>query len=963
MQKKRNHAELEKRIKALEKEVAEHKRLSGRLTLLSSAVDQSSEGIALVDLNGLLEYVNEAFARMHGYSSHELTGENLSVLHTLEQMPEVDAANRQVKERGEFLGEIWHVRRDGTVFPTLMHNSLLRDETGQPNGMIGTARDIAEWKTMEKNLRQENGYLSSLHETVVGLMSRLELNDLLETISVRAGSLMGTPHAFVYLVDPGTHELLMRVGLGVYERIVGFRLKAGEGLSGKVLKTGKPLIVDDYRTWPGRSKDRAFDNIRSIIGVPLKTGSQTLGVIGLSLINSERRFGEAEIAQLSRFAELASIAIDNAVLYSNLEKELVERSRIEKVLRESEARYRSVFENSSAAMMIIEGDKTISMVNTGFEKLSGYPRSEIEGKKKWTEFVVEKDLKKMKSYHEERRKTKWKAPSEYEFSFIDKKGVIKNLLLKIGMIPGTLRSVASLLDISKRKKTEESLKREKEKFRVLVEKAPLGVSLIGKDGRYKYVNSKFVEFFGYGLEDISTGKDWFSKVFPDPDFRKKAIAFWKCDHDKAKVGEVRPRIMDVMCHDGFQKTVSFRSVSMQDGDQLIIYEDITKSKQMEAQLLQAQKMEAIGTLAGGIAHDFNNLLQAILGYTQMLIMEKEREDKEYHRLGQIEKAARRASELTLQLLTFSRKVESHLRPVDLNQEIRQVEKLLKRTLPKMIDIELFLQDDLRVINADPSQIEQILMNLAVNARDAMPEGGKLIIETENVVLEEEYCRIHLGARPGSFSLLTVSDTGCGMDSKTVEHIFEPFYTTKEMGRGTGLGLSMAYGIIKSHGGYIMCYSEPGVGTTFKIYMPCEGTMNNEEPERVQEAPMPEGGTETILLVDDEEPLRELGELMLKKFGYRVLTAPDGESALEIYRQKGETISLVILDIIMPGMGGRRCLEELLRIDPDVRVVVSSGYSVNGAAGETLDAGGRGFISKPYEIRQMLKVVRKALNTE
>jgi len=961
MQKNRNQVELENRIKSLEKELAEHKRLKDRLTLLSSAVDQSSEGIALANLDGRLEYVNEAFGRMHGYSPDELTGKNLSVFHTAEQMPSVNAANLQVKEKGEFFGELWHVRRDGTVFPTRMHNSLLRDEAGHPMGIIGTVRDIAEWKGMEETLRRENVYLSSLHETVLGLMSRHELSDLLETISVRAGSLIGTPNAFVYLVDPETHELLMRVGLGVYEKIVGFRLKMGEGLSGRVLKTGKPLIVDDYSTWSNRSKDRVFDDIRSIIGVPLKTGSKTRGVIGLGLIDPERRLGEAEIAQLSRFAELAAIALDNAVMYSNLQNELMERSRIENVLRESEARYRSVFENSSAAMMIIEGDKTISMVNTEFEKLSGYPRSQIEGKKKWMEFVVEEDLKMMKRYHEERRKAKEKAPSEYEFSFIDKKGAIKNILLKIGMIPGTSRSVASLLDISNRKKAEESLKREKEKFRVLVEKAPLGVSLIGKDGRYIYVNPKFVEFFGYGPEEISTGKEWFSKAYPDQESRKKAVAFWKSDHDKAKPGVARPRILQVTCEDGSQKTVNFRSVSMQDGDQLVIYEDITKSQQMEAQLLQAQKMEAIGTLAGGIAHDFNNLLQAILGYTQMLMIERGKEDKEYLRLGEIEKAARRASELTLQLLTFSRKVESHLRPVDLNQEIRQVEKLLKRTLPKMIDIKLFLQDDLRVINADPSQMEQILMNLAVNARDAMPEGGKLVIETENVILEEEYCRVHLGAKPGPFSLITVSDTGCGMDPETVEHIFEPFYTTKEKGRGTGLGLSMVYGIIKNHGGYIMCYSEPGEGTSFKIYLPVERETNNQEPERVEEAPMPKGGAETILLVDDELPLRELGEQMLKRFGYRVLTAPDGETALEIYRQKGEEISLVILDIIMPGMGGRRCLEALLRIDPDARIVVSSGYSINGANGETLDAGSRGFISKPYEIRQMLKVVRKALD--
>lgn len=961
MQKMPSNDELEKRIKALEEEVAEYKRIKESLTHISSAVEQSTEGIALFDLDGRLEYANDAFARMHGYSADELQGRDLSVFHTPEQMPSVDAANQRLKDQGEFRGEIWHVRRDGAIFPSLMHNSLLRDERGRLIGLICMIRDITERKNMEETLRQENIYLSSIHETILGLMSRLELRDLLETLCVRAGSLMGSSHAFVYIVDPETHDLVMRVGVGIYENTMGFRLKEGEGLSGKVLKTGKPLIVDDYSIWPKKVEDRAFDDIRSIIGLPLKTGTQTRGVIGLALTNPERSFGEEDIFNLSRFAELASIALDNAVLYSNLQRELIERSRMEDVLRESESRYRSVFENSSAATVIIEGDKTISMVNAEFEKLSGYPRSHIEGKKKWTEFVVEDDLKRMKSYHEKRRNIKGDAPSEYEFRFIGKGGDAKNILLKIGMIPGTLKSVASLLDISERKKAEELRKREEEKFRLLVEQAPLGVSLIGPDGRYKYVNPKFVKLFGYGPEEISTGKEWFTKAYPDPEYRKEAMASWKENYEKAKAEETNPWVLDVTCRDGSQKTINFQSVSMQDGDQLILYEDITKSKQLEAQLLQAQKMEAIGTLAGGIAHDFNNLLQAVLGYTQMLILDKEKESQEYQRLREIEKAARRASELTLQLLTFSRKVESHLRPVDLNQEIRQVKELLKRTLPKMIEIELFLQDDLKVLNADAPQMEQILMNLAVNARDAMPEGGKLIIETENVVLDEEYCRVHLGAKPGPYLLLTVSDTGCGMDPETVEHIFEPFYTTKEKGRGTGLGLSMVYGIIKNHGGYIICYSEPEEGTTFKIYLPIDREKNDIETDQIEKVEMPVGGSETILLVDDEESLRVLGEHMLKRFGYRVLTAFDGESALEIYRQKGRKIALVILDLIMPGMGGRKCLEDLLRIDPEARIIISSGYSINSSAGEALDAGALGFISKPYDIRQMLKVVRKVLD--
>jgi len=394
-----------------------------------------------------------------------------------------------------------------------------------------------------------------------------------------------------------------------------------------------------------------------------------------------------------------------------------------------------------------------------------------------------------------------------------------------------------------------------------------------------------------------------------------------------------------------------------------VFKDVTEQERLEQQLQQAQKMEAIGTLAGGIAHDFNNLLQAILGYTQILTMEKGENDPDLSRLQQIENSAMRASELTQQLLAFSRKVESKLRPVDLNLEVKQVEKLLKRTIPKMISIELHLQKNLQVVNADPAQVEQVMMNLGVNARDAMPEGGKLIIETENAFLDEHYCRTHPGAAVGQYVCLSMTDTGDGMDRETLDHIFEPFYTTKEVGKGTGLGLSMVYGIVKSHRGYIMCYSEPGAGSTFKIYLPAvEEERREQEAEPEREAQI-EGGEETILLVDDEELLRDIGKEILEQFGYAVVTAPDGETALKLYAERKQEISLVILDLMMPGMGGKQCLEQLLATASDTKVVIASGYSVNGPAKATLKAGAKGFIKKPFELKQMLKVVREVLDQE
>jgi CheY-like chemotaxis protein len=279
----------------------------------------------------------------------------------------------------------------------------------------------------------------------------------------------------------------------------------------------------------------------------------------------------------------------------------------------------------------------------------------------------------------------------------------------------------------------------------------------------------------------------------------------------------------------------------------------------------------------------------------------------------------------------------------------------------MIEIELHLAEDLKIVHADPVQLEQVLMNLAVNSKEAMPEGGKFIIETRNVHLDKDYCDEHLGAKPGDYALLTVTDTGYGMDKNTLAHLFEPFFTTKDPGRGTGLGLATVYGIVKSHAGYIMCYSEVGQGTTFKVYLPVVDQAPEETSRPQIDTTVTEGGDETILLVDDDEDVREIGRRMLESFGYRVLSAPDGETAVLEYGKGPRKVALIVLDLIMPGMGGRRCLDELLCIDPRAKVLIASGHAMNDSVKESIAAGAKGFVGKPYDVRQLLRAVREILD--
>ena len=389
--------------------------------------------------------------------------------------------------------------------------------------------------------------------------------------------------------------------------------------------------------------------------------------------------------------------------------------------------------------------------------------------------------------------------------------------------------------------------------------------------------------------------------------------------------------------------------------------DITEKQRLEAELLQAQKMEAVGTLAGGIAHDINNVLQIISGYIQILETRRVSEPDSQRYLENIKKATERAANITRQLLLYSRKVECRPVPMDVNEHIVSVCRLLERTIPRMISINLHLQGDLQCVNADPVQFEQVIMNLAVNARDAMPEGGQLDIETRNVLVDQEMSREHAGLESGSFVLLTVSDNGTGMDEETLSRIFDPFFSTKEEGKGTGLGLAIVYGIVRKHKGFIYCSSTPGQGTCFSIFLPaCSGKEEIAEVSSDAAVEDITGSAETILVVDDEEGILEIEQEMLSLHNYQVLTASSGEEALEVFTEHQAEIGLVILDINMPGMGGYQCLVELKRMNPDLKVIIATGYAGDSQVSRVFDAGVADIVQKPFKMNDLLPKIRKII---
>ncbi|MBW2117664.1 MAG: PAS domain S-box protein, partial [Deltaproteobacteria bacterium] len=597
-------------------------------------------------------------------------------------------------------------------------------------------------------------------------------------------------------------------------------------------------------------------------------------------------------------------------------------------------------------------------MNTEFEKLSGYSQDEVVGKKRWTGFVVKEDLEKMETYHAKRRENGEEEPTEYEFRFVDKHGNIKDVVNTVGMIPGTKKSVASLMDVTSRKRAEEAVRQSEQRYRFLVENVLLGLFICEMpSGRFLFLNQRIREIFGY-REDEGLDTSIWDAIHPDEhNLLKKRI--------EAKIkGKLPPSdsvIYTAIKKDGSHfrveinaSPVTYQGISAMQG----VAVDVTEKEILENQLQQARKMEAIGTLAGGIAHDFNNLLMAMQGNTSLMLLDVDSNHPHHEKLKNIEQYVQRGADLTKQLLGFARGGKYEVRPTDLNELMMKSSEMFGRT-KKEITIHSKYQQGLWTVEVDQGQIEQVLLNLYVNAWQAMPGGGNLFIQTENVILDETYAKLFKLA-PGKYVKIAVMDTGVGMDESTSQRIFDPFFTTKEMGRGTGLGLASAYGIINNHGGVIYVYSEIGEGTTFNIYLPA-----SEKEITTEKVPHEDllRATGTILLVDDEEMIIDVGGQMLEKLGFEVLIARNGKEAMEVYEKNRDRIDIVVLDMIMPGMGGGETYDKLKENNPDIKVLLSSGYSIDGRATEILDRGCNGFIQKPFDIEKLSHSIRKTIDRD
>jgi two-component system cell cycle sensor histidine kinase/response regulator CckA len=736
--------------------------------------------------------------------------------------------------------------------------------------------------------------------------------------------------------------------------------RPGECLCGLVASSREPVYSMDIHGDRRCTLDECKDaGLRSFAGLPLMDGDEILGLLGVT--SSTPRDFSKEAPFLEDLARQVGVALQNAFRHeevknraAELERRLDEARHIEDALRESEAKYRLLVEHAPAGILEVDfGTDRFLNVNDVMCEYTGYTREEFLSMSPFD--ILTEESQDLFSERLIKTGSGEKVPEAVEYRVRTKSGRELWVILNARQTYENGKAVGATVvvhDITELKRVEEARRESEEKYRLLVENANDGI-FIAQSGVIKFPNPKTQEILGYTALELAE-TPYLDMIHPED--RHIVIERKR----RRNQGEDLPNTYSLRITnssgDELWAQVNAVDITWEGAEATLNFvRDITPHKRLEAQFSQAQKMEAVGTLAGGIAHDFNNLLMGIQGNVSLMLLDIDEGDPHYDRMKNIEHQVLSGAELTRQLLGFARGGKYEVKAVNLNELVEESAAMFGRA-KKEIEIHRGYQEDLSPVEVDQGQIEQVLLNLFVNAWQAMPGGGKLFLKTKDVILDRTGCK-PFRVVPGRYVKLAVTDTGMGMDEATRQRIFEPFFTTKDRGIGTGLGLASVYGIIKNHGGIIEVSSKVGKGTTFTIYLPASERhieTDGETSEKILQ------GKETVLLVDDEEMVIYVGKQMLERLGYQVLPARSGKEAVRVYRENKERINLVILDMIMPKLSGGETYEEIRQVNPDVKVLLSSGYSIDGQATEILRRGCDGFIQKPFTLEQLSRKVREIL---
>lgn len=888
-----------------------------------------------------VNFVSTYVERMLGYTVDEWLSEQdfwLKVVH-----PDDEARVRNEVEQYLLTGlsgpvEHRFMAKDGRVIWVETHTAAITDVNDSPIGIRGVTIDISDRKRGE----QERHVIS---EIIDASLTSKTLEHFLELTHKAIATRIYSQNFFVMLHDPKTDEIEFEFWVDKYDEKPAPR-PLGNDFCGYVLRTGEPLLLDEELTNRMIANGDAIHSgspSPSWVGLPLRTPQRTVGVMVLQHYEMDGAFGQQDLEFLAAVAEQIAMAI--------------ERKEAENALAESAERYRLLFSKNPLPMWVYD-TATLEFLATNDAAVRQYGYTEDEFlSMTLADIRPPEDLPKL---HDSVRSHTSGLRIGQMWRHLKKNGTVIDVEVASHALTFAGRPARIVLakDITESKLAAVALRSSEERYRELVENAIDIIYTHDLSGRFLSVNRVAEQVTGYTTAEILKMN---LENTVAPEYLEKAHLMIEANVR----GENVPAFdLEIIAKDGSRIPVEVNTrLLMADGKPVGIQgiaRNIIDRKTLEEQLRQAQKMEAVGLLAGGVAHDFNNLLTAISGYSDLTLLKMNREDPLREYVMEVKSAGERAAGLTTQLLAFSRKQVLMPRVHNLNTVIKEIEKMLRRIIRESVDLKVVLDPDLANIKADPGQIEQVIMNLAVNARDAMPEGGTLTIETQNIYLDADYVTQHIDVQPGPFVRLTVTDTGHGMDEATKKSAFVPFFTTKAVGSGTGLGLSTVHGIVKQSGGDIIIYSEPGHGTSFKLYFPCV-TESVQIPRWHEDGPSNYVGTETILLVEDDEIVRNLVRTVLHDLGYEVLEAENGSEALSVCKRFAAKIDLVLTDLIMPVMGGTELKKELVKIIPDVKMLFMSGYTDEAISESGLLTEGSAFIEKPFSPERLSRKIRQILS--
>jgi two-component system cell cycle sensor histidine kinase/response regulator CckA len=881
-------------------------------------IENIRDGYFEVDLAGNFTFFNKSICEMHGYPREELMGmNNRQYTDKANAKKSFDAFNNIY--RTGISGSIFDyeiTRKDGTKRQVEVAASLKKDESGRPIGFYGIARDITERKKAEETIRQSEERYRTILDEMEEVYFEVDL----------AGNFTFLNDAVCRLLKYPKEDLLGK----------SFRIH--------VHKDDIPILYD------------AFGKI-------YKTG-MTIRDIRYKAVRSDGTIGFAEIAGLPLLNRQGEI-----IGFRGIGQEITRHMQMEENLWQSEEKYRNIIEDIQDGYFELDLSGSLTFFNESICKIHGYSREELMGMNHRQFADKENSIKAYEAFN--KIYNTGTSSNLFDYEIIRKDGTRRQVEISASLIKDSAGKPigfrGTTRDVTERKKMEEMLRQSEERYRTILDETEDAYFEVDIKGNITFLNDAICRLLRYPREELM-GKSFRVHV-AEEDMHIVYDAFALIYNTGKPVRDIRYKAVRRDGTTGYAEMtgfplrnrngeiIGFRGVGREITERIQAEEEKAR---LESQLLQAQKMESVGRLAGGVAHDFNNMLSVILGRVEMALMKIDPAQPITASLQEIRKAANRSADLTRQLLAFARKQAITPVVLDLNKTVESMLKMLQRLIGEDIDLTWLPGDGVWPVMMDPSQIDQILANLCVNARDAISGIGKISIETNNVTFDEEYCSMHHGFVPGDYVRLALSDNGCGMDKETLAQVFEPFFTTKETGKGTGLGMATVYGIVKQNNGFINAYSEPGKGTTFTIYLPrYEGKATETQTETASEQST--NGNETILLVEDEPSILNMTAMMLQNMGYTVLAASGSRDAILMAEDyASHNIHMIISDVVMPEMNGPELAKKILELYPHLKVLFMSGYTADIVALHGVLDHGMHFIQKPFSVSALAAKVREVL---